>query len=316
MNLPVIFSKALTAVKGVGGKALLIGKKRSPEICIALSILGFGGTIIATVHATNETRDILDEKEESEKLCEQRRSIGFGKDVIPYTEQDYIIDIKKLKRRTRRKLLKAWWPVGTLGAGSVISLLSGYKILNGRYVATAAAYKTLEAGHERYREQVIARFGKEVDRELLDIKAEEIERELKKQEDEQRAEDASGKKKKKKALVQGSDLVIFDENSERWRRYWTPDMVLDYLKIKENECNDIRVINGHIFENEVRDRLGLKRTSDGAVRGWIDKPVDFGLSDSSEATVNKVRNILSVARNCDIHVPIRLDTEGLIFDRI
>ena len=312
INLPTMISNFGKVLKGTGGKVLLIGRKHAPEIFIGLGITGFVGTVAATVHATNQTRDILDEKNEFEKTCEKCLSL----EDESYTRVNYENDLKIIKRKTRKKLLKTWWPVGTLGAGSVISVLGGYKVLNGRYVATAAAYKTLEAGYERYRENVIAKYGPEADAELREIKAEEVEKELKRQEELQKAEDKDGKKKKKKLLPQGNDLVIFDENSDRWRRYWTPDMVLDYLQIKENECNDKRMLTGHIFVNEIRDTLGVKRTSDGAVLGYINKPVSFGLFDGTEAAEKRCRTILSVVRNGDIHVPIRLEPEGLIFDKI
>lgn len=313
MNLPVIFSKVAAAVKGIGGKALVIGKKHAPEICFGLGVAGFVGTVAGTVKATNETREILDDKDTFTDLCDE----CLRRESENYTQENWRNDMKHIKKKTRRRLFKAWWPVGTLGAGSIISFFSGFRILNGRYLGAAAAYKTLEAGYERYRQKVIERFGAEVDKELMDIEASDVEKMLKAEEEQQKAEDEKGKKKKKNPkLEQGSDIVIFDERAEHWRRYWTPDMVLDYLSIKENECEDKRKINGHIFENEVRDILGIKRTKEGAVLGWIDKPVDFGLFNGSEMATKRCRNILSMERNGDIHIPIRLEPEGIIFDRI
>ena len=313
MNLPVIFSKFLKAAKGFGSKALVVGKKHAPEICFGIGVAGFVGTVAGTVHATNQTRDILDEKEAFEEMCDK----CLSRENESYTRKNYEEDMKHIKKKTRRKLFRAWWPVGTMGAGSVISFFSGFRILNGRYLATAAAYKTLEAGYERYRENVVARFGKDVDRELMDIKAEEVEKKLKAEAEAQKAEDEKGgKKKKRKALPQGSEIQIFDERSGHWRKYWTADMVLDYLSVKENECNDKREMNGHIFVNEILDILGLPRTCEGQVLGYIDKPVNFGLFDGSEVAVRRARNILSINRNCDIHVPIHLEPEGIIFDRI
>lgn len=311
MNLPVIFSKILAGVKGFGNKALIVGKKHAPEICFGLGVAGFVGTIAGTVHATNQTHEILEKKENLEEVCNECLENKNGN----YTRKIYDEDIKRIRRETRKRLFKAWWPVGTLGAGSVISFFSGFRILNGRYLGAAAAYKTLEAGYERYRQKVIERFGAEVDQELMDIQASEIQKMLKKEEEQQKADDEKGKKKKK-ALEQGNSIVLFDDRSEHWRRYWIPDMVLDYLSVKENECNDKRKINGIIFENEVRDILGVERTSEGQVLGWKDKPVDFGLFNGSDIAVKRCRNVLSIERNGDIHVPIQLEPEGIMFDRI
>ena len=314
MNLPVIFSKVLAGMKGFGGKALIFGKRHAPEICIGIGVAGFVGTVAGTVHATNQTRDILDAKNDQIEQFDKLASDP----TVAYNDEDYNNDVKKLKKRTRRRLFKTWWPVGTLGLGSIFSFLSGYKIVSGRYAATAAAYKTLEAGYERYRENVIAKFGKDVDNEMMQIKAEEIEKQLQKEAEEEKAADASGKKLKKRKLQPGNDIQIFNYKSDRWRDYWTPDMALDYLRTIQNQCNDELKMTGSFFVNEANEYLGFKRTCEGQVLGWIWDPkngfedeIDFGLDNLSP---EQMRIILSTTRNCDIQIPIRMNPRGIVFD--
>jgi hypothetical protein len=72
---------------------------------------------------------------------------------------------------------------------------------------------------------------------------------------------------------------------------------------------------GHLFLNEVLDLLGMQRTSEGAVLGWLDHGdgdgfVDFGFSDYytddiSDAMDGRVPNI-HLNMNCD----------GVIFEKI
>ena len=128
MNLPVIFSKAFQVTKGFAGNGMLLAKKHAPELMIGAGILGFGATIYETVKATNKTNDILDEKEATVATIESMRG-ECGEDEYP--EHYYERDMKEANRRAKWGLVRAWAPVGTLGAASVISILGGYRVLAG-----------------------------------------------------------------------------------------------------------------------------------------------------------------------------------------
>ena len=305
MNLPLILSKSMTVLKGAAGNGLLIARKHAPELMIGAGIAGFGATVYETVKATNKTNDILEEKERLEQ-------------VLPEKEQ------KTLQRNTKWAIIRAWAPVATIGGASVISILGGYRILNGRYVATAAAYKVLETGFDRYRGNVVERFGKDTDWELLhDIKPEVLEAARKEQE-ENKAIEADNKRskivrKRKKTAYADIYNCIFDNYSDRWQRYWNAEQVMHYLQTIERELNDRLKIQKHLFVNEVYDRLGLERTTEGAVTGWIitrtnpDSYVSLGLKEMPE---EELRAVLSTHRNEDIRVKIRLNPDGLIYNMI
>ena len=321
MNLPVIFSKAFQVTKGFAGNGVLLAKKHAPELMIGAGILGFGATIYETVKATNKTNDILDEKEATVATIEAMRDECCEAE---YPERYYEQDMKETNRRARWGLVRAWAPVGTLGAASVISILGGYRVLNGRYVATAAAYKVLENGFDRYRGNVVERFGKDMDYQLLhDIKAEELEK-ARKEQSENKEIEADNKRRKvlkkhKKTAYDEGYNGIYDEYSDRWQRYWNAEQVLHYLKTKQNELNDKLKIRKHLFVNEVYDALGLERTPQGQVTGWIitrDNPnsqVKLGIDEMPE---DELRQILSTHRNEDIRVKIRLNPDGLIYNLI
>lgn len=316
MNIPVIFSKILCGAKNIGGKTLLVARKHAPEICIGAGIVGFGGTVAATVKATNTTHDILDEREKMLAVCDRE----MRENPEGYSREIYESDLKVIRKKTRRKLIRTWLPVGTLGGASVVSVLGGYKILNGRYVATTAAYKALESWTERYRGNVISRFGKDVDLEMQRLKAEEISENREARQEAEEAEKQKIKKRPRCAWEKCGSIMIFDDHSDHWQRYWTPDMVFQYLRTKQNQLNDMLKIRGHLFVNEVNDALGFERTAEGQVIGWYyDKRnspnsyVDFGLDDMPE---EQIREIMAADRNCDIRVPIYLNPEGIVFDLI
>ena len=311
MILPVILSKIGAVAKSVAGNGMLLAKKHAPEIMITSGILGFGGAIYETVKATNKTNDILEEKERINRLLDL---------------DDH--DQKIANRNVRFAIIKAWAPVATLGIASTASILGGYRILNGRYVATAAAYKVLENGFERYRGNVVNRYGKDVDWDLQhDIPQETLDK-ARKEQAENREIEADNKRKKlgkKRKKTAYSDIYnfIFDEYSDRWQRYWTPDQVLHYLKTKEDELNDRLMIKGHVLLNDVYDALGMERTAAGCVVGWLKschERVDIQNRNVVQIVSNipesEIREILSAQRNEDIRVRICPNPDGLIYNLI
>lgn len=314
MNLPVIFQKVLGGCKKVAGNSLLFAKAHAPEMLVGGGIIGYGATVYSACKATVKTRDILDSRDE----------------VIEYaTGHDFPEEVKAEKIKdanaiARRAIIKAYIPAATMGLCSTAMVLGGYRMINGRLVATAAAYKALETGFDRYRGNVIDEFGKDVDWRMLngirkeDLEKAEEEREI------NRAIEADNRRKrlkhkKKRTAHQEYYSRIFDQYSDRWQRKWTPDLVIQYLRRKQREANDILKIRKHLFVNEVYDLLGLERSAEGQVVGWIitknnpDSYVDFGLDDIPE---DKLREILSAERNEDISIRLHFNPDGLIYNLI
>lgn len=321
MNLPVIFQKGLAIVRNTAGSGALLAKKHAPELMIAGGIVGFVVTIIETVKATNNTNDILQHKETRFDMIESYRADSSNN----YTAEDYDNDIRSVNRQTKVQLVKTWAPVATTGLSSVAMVLGGYKILNGRYVATAAAYKALETFTDRYRGNVIEEFGKDTDWRLAHtIKAEELEA-RRREED----EEPNGKRKRlkrpKTAYEKGINNQIFDAHSDYWKRYWTGDMMLDFVRMVESQLQDKLNMNGHVFLNEAYDKLGLPRTAQGAIIGWINRPsanhyekgnfLSLGFAND-ETPEEEVRRILSISRNDDLWCWITPNCDGVIYQMI
>ena len=320
MNLPVIISKIGMAAKNLARNGWFLTKKHAPEILIGGGIAGIGLTVYETAKATNKSRDILDHRENALANLEWQKGIR-----IENHEDTSRLDksIREEKRNSRWALFRAWAPVATSGGASVIFILSGYKIINGRYVGAVAAYKALESGFERYRENVTEEFGEETDWRMLNsVKPEDMEKARKEQHTNREIDTDNKHRKfnKKPKQTQYADIYnrIFDENSARWQRYWTPSLVFDYLNNVQDQLNDKLRLQGHLFVNEVYDRLDFERTPEGQITGWIwskDHPseVDFGFKD---IPADKLREILGITRNSDIRIPINLKPEGIIYNII
>lgn len=317
MNLPVIFSKIGEVAKKTAGTSLLVAKKHAPEIMIGSGIAGFVATIFQTVKATNKTNDILEERGRRIGICDKNPD----DQTVDYDDRDLNNDISMINRQTRFNIVKTWAPVATTAIGSTVLILGGYRILNGRYVATAAAYKVLESGYERYRGNVIEEFGKDVDwRMANNIKAEELEAERREREEnsELRKSSKKGKRKTRQSRYTMPHSNVFDQYSEHWQRYWTPAQVWQYLKRKEAELNDKLQINKHLFVNEVWDALGLERTPEGQLCGWIitrnhDAHVSLGLDEMPD---DQVRKFMSFMNNEDIWIRLNLNPDGMIYQMI
>lgn len=318
MNLTMIFSKVGSAAKTVLGGSGLFLKAHAPEIMVGGGVTGFVLTVISACKSTCKANEIMDVKEECER--ENREALANGEipDAV-WAEND-----KMIRRNAKKELIKAYTPTVTMGIVSIVLVLGGYKLINGRLVKTAAAYKILEDGFGRYRENVRDIYGEEADREMLHrvrperLAAAQEERE-KNREIESDKKRGIKNKEKKGTAYQEIYSAVFDQYSDRWRRSWMPEQVWDYLRQKEREANDMLRIRKHIFLNEVYDLLGLERTEEGALVGWIltknnpESKVDFGLKLIPES---RRREFLTAQCNEDIWLRLHFNPDGLIYNMI
>lgn len=109
---------------------------------------------------------------------------------------------------------------------------------------------------------------------------------------------------------------FFDESSPAWTKDANYNLV--YLLQQQQYANDKLKAKGYLFLNEVYDMLGIPKTKEGQVVGWVydkenpigDNFVDFGIynlhNDASRAFVNGYeRNVL-----------LDFNVDGMIIDRI
>lgn len=320
MNLPVIFSNVSGLFKGAFSTCTFFARKHAPEIMIGTGLVGFGATIFETVKATNKTNDILETRDRNLHAAATIDENGLvcELDSIP---DDYAAEIK---RDARVRLFKTWAPVATTALASTALIIGGYRVINGRYVATAVAYKTLEAGFERYRDNVTKEFGADTDWRMANsITKEELEAIKKEQrENRQIAEDNKGKKKKdrkpyKKACEQ-ERKYLFDEYSPYFKPWWTPIQFLDYIRHKRNQLQDKFDMQGYLFVNDVLEAFGLEKTTEGQVVGWIKKRgkstiISVGLD---ELPKEELERILAIHDNSNLRFWLRMNPDGIIYNLI
>ena len=305
----------------VVGRKILIIRKYSPEILIAVGIVGLVSSTVMACKATTKASIILDDlhsdvskinvvKETSDKpvVTTEDGDIHFNN----YSEMDYKKDMGIVYLQSTVKLVKLYAPAVTLGIASIGCILGAHNIMYKRNVALMAAYKAIEQSFNTYRNRVIEEFGSSKD---WAFKNGIREREVTIVE-----EDEKGKKRELKKTALSVDpnahsvyAKFFDEFSTEWDK--SPEHNLIFLKCQQTWANDMLRARGHLFLNEVYDHLGIERTQAGAVVGWVlnkegDNFVDFGIYDlynlGSRNFVNgRERSIL-----------LDFNVDGVIWDKI
>lgn len=307
MNL----SNIKTTVTQFVGRTGLKLQKHSPEILIGVGIVTTIGAITAAVIATKKSEEVIEDHQFEVGLVKK----DFGQDLEPghYPEPIYKEDEKEYKHELTRvyvhtglELAKLYTPTVLLTATSIASFLGAYGIVHKRNVALTAAYTAVSEAFKSYRKAVVEELGEDKDdqfRHGLALKEETLE---------------DGTIQTKLTPVNNNGdysqyAVFFDESSRNFEK--TPEHNLAFLKCQENYCNQLLRIQGHLFLNEVYDRLDVPRTKAGALVGWVigdgnQNHVDFGLSNPHNEGVRNFVNGYDPAVELDFNV------DGVIYDLI
>ena len=259
MKANEIMSKASGALNKIGFGL----KKRSPEILVAVGVVGTVVSAVMACKATTKINTILDEtKEQLDKIHEYAGNPDVAE---KYNAEDAKKDTAIVYGQAGVKLAKLYAPAVGLGILSISSILASNNILRKRNMAISAALAAATQDFKDYRNRVIERFGKEVDHQLrYNIKAEEIE---------ETVTDEKGKEKKVKKNVEVADPNAsgYAKYFTRSNPYWEEDSsyVEMFLRSQQNYANDKLKANGHLTLNDVYDMLGFHDSKAGMVVGWI-----------------------------------------------
>lgn len=277
-------TELMTNVTRTLNRANLKLKKYSPEILIVTGIVGVVASAVMACKATTKVNDILvDTKTNIEK-------VHHAQEILPkeeYSEEDSKKDLTIIYTKAGVKFVKLYGPAIALGTLSIASILTSNNILRKRNVALAAAYTAVDTGFKEYRNRVIERFGKELDKELkYNIKAQEVEEVM---------VDEDGKEKTVKKTVEVANpntysvyARCYDDGCIGWEK--DSEYNLMFLNNQQRYANELLRSKGHLFLNEVYDMLGFQRTKAGQVVGWVydeknpvgDNFVDFGIYDADK----------------------------------
>ena len=283
--------KIFNSVAGVLNQTRFMIKKNSPTILIVGGVVSLGGGIVMACKATLKAQKTLEDAKEV--ITEIHESIE--QETIP--AEDAKKELTKAYAHTGLQLVKLYTPAVIVTATGLGCVLASNNILRKRYVATAAAYATVDKSFKDYRSRVVERFGEEVDYQLKhNVRTKEIE---------ETVTDEKGKTKtivKTVNVIDPEDVSGYARYFEKYTRdeegnvienpHWetSGEYRLMFLKGVERYMNDRLRAYKRVFLNEVYDALGLPRSKEGQIVGWVyntenpvgDNYIDFGLYKSEQ----------------------------------
>lgn len=277
----------------------LVASKHAPSYLFGVGVVGVVGSTVLACRATLKLDEVL---------TNAQRDLEIVKtiEVEDYSESDRQKDISLIHVKTSVKIVKLYAPAIIVGGASIAALTHSHNILTKRNAALTAAYASLEKGFKEYRERVVEKYGEEEDRNFR-YGTEEVE--------------IVGEKGKKKTVTRvgphGASIYakFFDELSPDWNR--DPEYNMIYLQCQQNYLNDMLRARGHVFLNEVYDKIGVPRTKAGSVVGWLmskdrttDNYIDFGIFTGDNYKIRDFVNGREGAILLDFNV------DGMIYDKI
>lgn len=299
--------------------------KNSPEILLGAGIIGGIGSAVLACKSTTKLNEIVDDSKEK---VDQIHACLDGevpiKEGETYTQEDANKDLAITYVQTGVEIAKLYAPSIVLGAASIACVCASHGIMSKRNAGLAAAYATVDQGFKKYRENVVERFGKQVDKELkYGLKSETV------SENVSDPETGKTKKHKKDILVRtgdDSDLGDYVKFYDETCKGWTKDAELNrsFLVAQQTYANQLLERRGHVFLNDVFDLLGMKRTQAGSVVGWIydddneegDNHIDFGFMDANRPGtrdfVNGYEPVVLLNFNVDGPIWNKIDTHSWI----
>lgn len=289
-------------------QGLMKVRKHSPVILMTAGITGLVGTVVLASRATLRIEGIMDEHDA--KLAKiQRAAAAFeaGKldSDVEYPEDDAKRDKVIVYAQTAVQVVKLYLPATALGVASIAAIVSGHTVMSKRNAATMAAYATLQTGFEKYRERVREQFGEDKDKELSQPRQMIVEE-----------QDMETGEVRETFQFDPNGLSVyarfFDEYSPKWQK--EPGYNQMFVQSQQNWLNDLFHSRGHLFLNEVYDALGLPRSKEGSVVGWVkgmgDDYIDFGLNNPNNEAAREFVDGFERSILLDFNVA------GLIWDRI
>lgn len=303
MNPIAVIKNIPMTISRMGGRTGLLAKKHSPEILVGVGIVGGVTAAVMACKATKKIDDVT---------YEHKNAIMLANQVEASTDKNDVVEMKaKAYLGLASDYMKLYGPPIALGVASIGCIVGGHGILKKRNIAIAAAYSVVQDRLNEYRQRVVNEFGEDKDFELYHG--------VKKQEITVEEVDENGKKKKVKKTVNVADpngyskyARFFDDASPNWVS--EPEYNLLFLKAQQNYANDLLHARGHIFLNEVYDQLGIPRSKEGSVVGWVlgdgDNFVDFGIYDTRN------QEAMDFVNGYENSILLDFNVDGLIYDLI
>lgn len=230
-------------------------------------------------------------------------------------------DVPKIERKNRILFIldtvRTVAPAAIVGAATITMIYFSNSISKKRLAAMGAAYATLQTAFDGYKRTMVEALGKESVEKILKPKlpnAGKSAEEILSSDNKSDAANVSDAVVNSLKALSPYARIIAEESSTCWDP--NEDYTSQNLAAVQLWANRRLERKGHLFLNEVFDQLGLSRTREGAVVGWLkngegDNYVSFGDFDASIYRVPS-----DDYTRVDSNFVVDFNVDGVIWDRI
>lgn len=230
-------------------------------------------------------------------------------------------DVPKIERKNRILFIldtvRTVAPAAIVGAATITMIYFSNSISKKRLAAMGAAYATLQTAFDGYKRTMVEALGKESVDKILKPKLPNVGKsaeEILSSDNKSDAANVSDAVVNSLKALSPYARIIAEESSTCWDP--NEDYTSQNITAIQLWANRRLERKGHLFLNEVFDQLGLSRTREGAVVGWLknsegDNYVSFGDFDAS------IYRVLSDDyTRVDSNFIVDFNVDGVIWDRI
>lgn len=230
-------------------------------------------------------------------------------------------DVPKIERKNRILFIldtvRTVAPAAIVGAATITMIYFSNSISKKRLAAMGAAYATLQTAFDGYKRTMVEALGKESVDKILKPKlpnAGKSAEEILSSDNKSDAANVSDAVVNSLKALSPYARIIAEESSTCWDP--NEDYTSQNLAAVQLWANRRLERKGHLFLNEVFDQLGLSRTREGAVVGWLkngkgDNYVSFGDFDASIYRVPS-----DDYTRVDSNFIVDFNVDGMIWDKI
>lgn len=286
-----------SVVKTVAPRALKV-QKHAPVILFGAGVVG---SVTATVLACKATLQLDPILTEAQIMLEKIDAA----ESETYTEELKSKHKAAVRVKTGLNIIKLYGPAFIVGAASIASLTGSHYIMSKRQAGLMAAYAALDKGFREYQERVREELGAEKEEHLRRGFVSE------------KFKNDEGKTVSHTRIDPNGYSVYAKLFHRDTTKEWTNDPRTNFLvlKSKQNHANDMLHYRGHMFLNDVYDLLGIERTPEGQVVGWLsqgngDGFIDLGIFNAAK---DSVRDFVNGHENA---VWLDFNVDGVIWDKI
>lgn len=269
---------ALVPVKAFGSKVAKKVSKRSPEICVALGVIGMGATVVMACKATLKADEVLDKlAADKAKIEDTKKQVEESKSGIAYDEKDAKRDLAIAYKDAAIGFAKLYWRPALTGAISLGLILASLGIMKKRNATLIAAATAIDERFKEYRKRVTERFGEDVEREIrtgvkkgkqmvqvVDPETGEV---SEVEEETTTIEDA--------ILTRPEEYATVIFSSDTSAAFQKGDMIYNESFIDGVVAYWNRILNyrGYVLMSEVLNQLGVPLRNEHLISGWhVDCP--------------------------------------------